>query len=194
MELSDKQRTNPNMTNTNANGFVLNLTKIKNIGKASVEIANGDLLIKSFESGYTFRKPVETIDYLAYSKGNVFLEDKIYIGISGEEFDIACKENEYEFKNFYDNLVNIRESKNSGNNYNNNNTIKTINKSSNNKFSDNISKSKFNHTLDEQIEESNTEEKVVNSSEEIRNFYNLMKEGIISEEEFEEKKKELLNS
>lgn len=40
--------------------------------------------------------------------------------------------------------------------------------------------------------EDNIEKETLNVSEEIRNFHNLMKDGIITEEEFEEKKKELL--
>ena len=88
---------------------------------------------------------------------------------------------------FYNNIKQIKEN----GQYTSNSKLQTD--TSNKSLSDNYV-SKFISKKEEETNETetNVEESNINVSEEIRNFYNLMKEGIITEEEFEEKKKELL--
>lgn len=185
MDLS-KNRVN-SINKSNSNGLSLINAKVNDIGKSSLELSDNKLRIKSIESNYVIDKSLDGLDYLIYSKGNFIANDKIFMGISNEQFEINCTDNELEFKNFYDNIKQIKEKGEFSNNSNSQNS------SSNKTLSDNyVSKfiSKKEKKTDET--ETNVEESNINVSEEIRNFYNLMKEGIITEEEFEEKKKELL--
>lgn len=185
MDLS-KNRAN-SISNSNSNGLSLNTAKVNGIGKVSLELSGNKLLIKSIESNNVINKSLDGLDYLIYSKGNFIANDKIFMGISNEQFEISCTDNELEFKNFYDNIKQIKEK----GQFNNNTNLQG--NSSNKTLSDN-NISKFISKKEEKSDdiENEVEKHNINVSEEIRSFYNLMKEGIITEEEFEEKKKELL--
>lgn len=185
MDLS-KNRVN-SINKSNSNGLSLSNAKVNDMGKSSLELSDNKLIIKSIESNSVIDKSLDGLDYLIYSKGNFIANDKIFMGISNEQFEISCTDDELEFKNFYDNIKQIKEN----GQFTDNSKLQTD--TSNKSLSDNyVSKfiSKKEKKTDET--ETNVEESNINVSEEIRNFYNLMKEGIITEEEFEEKKKELL--
>ncbi|WP_323735904.1 SHOCT domain-containing protein [Methanosphaera sp. ISO3-F5] len=156
----------------------LNSAKIKDVGNVSLELSENKFKIRSLDSMFNYNKPVQDIDFLLFSKGNFLLKDKFYIGIAGDQFEVNCLENEIEFKNFYESIKRMR-----------NNTRKDeklLNKTPS--YTD----TSINYNNTPLIQETEEKEEKINISEEIRNFHNLMKEGIISEEEFEEKKKELL--
>lgn len=159
-------------------GYTLNNVEIKGFGKAYVDLYNDKLVFNSIETAYKLEKPIKQIDFLIYSKGNFLIEDRIHIGINGEQFEIATKKDEYQLKNFYDRLTRTRE-----------NAPITENSPENNN-QQNQTANTIPETADKAAEE--VKNKSSSATDEIRNFYNLMKEGIISEEEFEEKKKELL--
>lgn len=156
-------------------------TKIKGFGKSNIDLTDNNLIFKALDTNFNVKKSVNDIDYLIYSKGNFFFDDTIYIGINGEQFEITCKNNEIGLRQFYDNMINIK----AGNPQRNTLLRKdeTINTSM-------AFTNQDNQYLDNNT--SNSENNSPSISEEIRNGYNLMKEGIITEEEFEQMKKELL--
>ncbi len=166
---------NVNFKRTSTGVLTLNNAKIKGFGKSKIDLKANELIFNAIESNYTIKKYVNNIDFLIYSKGNFLFDDTIYMGIDGEQFEIICKENEGELRNFYDTLLKVKKE----------NTTKILET----KQENTTNNSSNNQQLEEKQEETKN-----SASEEIRNFYNLMKEGIISEEEFEEKKKELLKS
>lgn len=182
MDLSNN-KINNTISKTSSKGYGLNIVDIKGIGKASLELLNNEFIIKSMESDYNYSKSLDYMDFLLYSKGILILKDKFIIGLAGNQFEITCKEDANDFKTFYNNIKQIK----------NNGKTKDIKDLSNNSLNNNLV-SKDISTNNEEVKSENTEESVVSVSEEIRNFHNLMKEGIITEEEFEEKKKELLKS
>lgn len=164
-------------------GLVIGNVNVKNIGKSSLQLSNNELIIKSFKTSYVYTESIDKVDYLAYSSGNFFIDEKIFIGINGEQFEISCKEDEFQFKNFFDTIKRIKHSRTA-----NQNLLEDTVTGNQELPETNTSKVDEKKSEDEEIEE----EPKLSPSEEIRNFYNLMKEGIISEEEFEEKKNELL--
>lgn len=162
MGLSKSNKLGSSLTNNVNDELVMNSVKVNGLGNSSLSLSKTDIIIKSSESNYTIRKSIDDIDFLVFSKGNFFFEDEMYMGVSGEQYKIISKE-EHELKNFYDTLVRLKGNVSSVNN-NNTDAIRNHDNSNRN----------------------------INASNQIREFYNLMKEGIISEEEFEEKKRELL--
>lgn len=194
----DKDKVNSKFKTSQKHGLTLNDISIKGFGNSSIELLDDNILIKSFQSNNNISKSLKDIDFLIYSKGNFLMEDKVFMGISGEQFEISTKENEIGLKNFFDSLVKMKGNVYSGNNLLNNNlnTIQTNQTSLNNASSiengvvfDNSDNKVISN---EDLSENEAETSSINVADEIRNFHNLMKDGIISEEEFEEKKKELL--
>ncbi len=161
-----------NFTKTTNGGISLIDTKIKGFGKANINLKDNNLSFKALETTFNVQKSVNDIEYLIYSKGNFFFDDTIYMGINGEQFEITCKNDEIGLRNLYDNLINIK---------------------SKNSQKQPIPTKENNITPQTTSITQNTEENNVSTSEEIRNCYNLMKEGIITKEEFEQMKKDLIN-
>lgn len=181
-------------------GLAIGIAKVDKTGKSSVEILHKDLMIKSYKTGNTFKISVNDIDFVSYSKGNFIEGDKIHIGVSGNQLTISSVgDNEDELRNFYNNLIKVRNNEKMGVNYFNDNE----NLNNNPEFSKNISS-----ILEKRINSQSTivskQKKSVKTqnkrkiddfdpTEEIRKYYSLMKDGIITKDEFKEKKKELLN-
>lgn len=194
-----KEKVNSMFKSSQKRGLTLNDVKIKGFGNSSIELLDNNILIRSFQSNSNISKSINDIDFLIYSRGNFLLEDKIFMGIAGQQFEISTKDDEFGLKNFFDNLVKSKGGVYSGDNVldDNLNAVKTnqtyLNDSSsaeeNGVILDNAQR---NLTAQEESAEEDADSESINVAEEIRNFYNLMKEGIITEEEFEEKKKELL--
>ena len=180
-------------------GLAIGIAKVDKTGKSSVEILHKDLMIKSYKTGNTFKISVNDIDFVSYSKGNFLEGDKIHIGVSGNQLTISSVgNNEIELKNFYNNLIKVRNNEKMGVNYFDDNE----NLNNNREFSKNISSILEKHINSQSSnvskEKKSTKPKNRNindefdPAEEIRKYYDLMKDGIISKEEFEEKKNELL--
>jgi hypothetical protein len=181
-------------------GLAIGVAKVDKTGKSSIELLHKDMMIKSYKNGYTFKISVDDIDFVSYSKGNFLEGDKINIGVSGNQLTItSISNNENELRNFYNNLIKVRNDEKMGVNYiEDNEELNT-----NTEFSKDIS-SILEKRITSQNSKVSKQEKSVKSqkfkcnndfdpTEEIRKYYNLMKDGIISKEEFEEKKNELLN-
>ncbi|HIH35892.1 MAG TPA: hypothetical protein HA255_05515 [Methanosphaera sp.] len=195
----NKDKVNSRFKNSQKQGLTLNDIDIKGYGNSSIELLDGNIIFKSFQSNNNLSKSVDDIDFLIYSKGNFLMEDRVFMGISGQQFEISTKENEIGLKNFFDSLVKTKGSTYSGNNLleNNLNTIKTNQSNINNSSSIDENAIIFDNSAnkvvsDDSLSGNEMESETINVADEIRNFHNLMKDGIISEEEFEEKKKELL--
>ena len=180
-------------------GLAIGVAKVDKTGKSSIELLHKDMLIKSYKTGNTLKISVDDIDFVSYSKGNFLEGDKIHIGISGNQLTITGNtDNEIELRNFYNNLIKVRNDEKMGFNYIDDNENAITNTESSKNISSilekRISSQNSNELKHNDIKK--TENKQINNkfdpTEEIRKYYELMKDGIISEEEFEEKKNELL--
>lgn len=180
-------------------GLAIGVAKVDKTGKSSIELLHKDMLIKSYKTGNTLKISVDDIDFVSYSKGNFLEGDKIHVGISGNQLTITGNtDNEIELRNFYNNLIKVRNDEKMGFNYIDDNENAITNTESSKNISSilekRISSQNSNELKHNDIKK--TENKQINNkfdpTEEIRKYYNLMKDGIISEEEFEEKKNELL--
>lgn len=154
------------------------------------------MLIKSYKTGNTFKISVDDIDFVSYSKGNFLEGDKIHIGVSGNQLTITgSKDNQTELRNFYNNLIKVRNDEKMGFNYiednEKNNNLMESSKNISSILEKHLSSQKSGET--EHVSVEKTSNKEFDPTEVIRKYYNLMKDGIISEEEFKEKKNELLN-
>lgn len=177
-------------------GLAIGVAKVDKTGKSSIELLHKDMLIKSYKTGNTLKISVDDIDFVSYSKGNFLEGDKIHIGISGNQLTITGNtDNEIELRNFYNNLIKVRNDEKMGFNYIDDNENAITNTESSKNISSilekRISSQNSNELKHNDIKK--TENKQINNkfdpTEEIRKYYNLMKDGIISEEEFEEKEK-----
>ncbi len=176
---SSNNNNNNSINKTYSNESFLSIVEIKGIGNASLELANNNFIIRSHQSNYNYAKSLDKMDFLLYSNGNLIFNDKFFIGLAGEHFVINCKDNVNDFKIFYNNIKRIKAN------------VKTEN-IPNNTLTNNVATTHIPNNNEVNKSENNADDSSINVSEEIRNFHNLMKEGIISEKEFEEKKKELL--
>lgn len=198
MEFFNKIEIDTRLRKAIDDGLAIGIANVTKTGKSSVEILHKDLMIKSYKNGNTLKISIDDIDFVSYSRGNIIEGDKIHIGISGNQLTITSTNNETELKNFYNNLIKVRNNEKMGVNY-----LEYNHNGSSTEFSKNIS-SILDKRINKQISVQSTENKAkktsnkkvigkIDPTEEIRKYYNLLEDGIISKEEFEKKKKELLN-
>ncbi len=198
MEFFNKIEIDTRLRKAIDDGLAIGIANVTKTGKSSVEILHKDLMIKSYKNGNTLKISIDDIDFVSYSRGNIIEGDKIHIGISGNQLTITSTNNETELKNFYNNLIKVRNNEKMGVNY-----LEYTHNGSSTEFSKNIS-SILDKRINKQIPVQSTENKAkktsnkkvigkIDPTEEIRKYYNLLEDGIISKEEFEKKKKELLN-
>ncbi len=198
MEFFNKIEIDTRLRKAIDDGLAIGIANVTKTGKSSVEILHKDLMIKSYKNGNTLKISIDDIDFVSYSRGNIIEGDKIHIGISGNQLTITSTNNETELKNFYNNLIKVRNNEKMGVNY-----LEYNHNGSSTEFSKNIS-SILDKRINKQIPVQSTENKAkktsnkkvigkIDPTEEIRKYYNLLEDGIISKEEFEKKKKELLN-
>lgn len=198
MEFFNKIEIDTRLRKAIDDGLAIGIANVNKTGKSSVEILHKDLMIKSYKNGNTLKISIDDIDFVSYSRGNIIEGDKIHIGISGNQLTITSTNNETELKNFYNNLIKVRNNEKMGVNY-----LEYNHNGSSTEFSKNIS-SILDKRINKQISVQSTENKAkktsnkkvigkIDPTEEIRKYYNLLEDGIISKEEFEKKKKELLN-
>ncbi len=188
MGLFDKLEVNPRLREPINQGLAIGIAMVDDIGKASVELSQSNLIIKSYTTNQTLKIPLSDLDFASYSTGNFLVEDKIHLGVSGRQYSIAStNNNETELRNFYENILKVKENEKPRVKYEN--------------------KEEIHHTIIERgypINQEQKEEEPEDSepethhekfdpAEEIRKYHSLMKDGIISEKEFENKKEELLN-
>ncbi|MBE6486004.1 MAG: hypothetical protein E7Z85_04085 [Methanosphaera stadtmanae] len=181
-------------------GLAIGVVKVDKTGKSSVELLHKDMLIKSYKNGDTFKISVDNIDFVSYSKGNFLEGDKIHMGVSGNQLTItSIGDNENELRNFYNNLIKVRNDEKMGVNYIEDNEKSNTNIESSKDISLILEKRITSQSANVSKQEKSTKSSNIkhnndfDPTEEIRKYYNLMEDGIISKEEFEEKKNELLN-
>ncbi len=181
-------------------GLAIGIAKVDKTGKSSLQILHDDLMIKSYKTGHTLKISVKDIDFVTYSRGNIVEGDKIHIGVSGNQLTITgVGGNNYELKNFYNNLIKVRNNEKMGVNFlEDNQNTKSSAESSKNISS--IIEKRVNTRISQQPIQNKTKKrsnkkiiKDIDPTEEIRKYHSLMKDGIITEEEFEKKKNELLS-
>lgn len=181
-------------------GLAIGIAKVDKTGKSSLQILHDDLMIKSYKTGHTLKISVKDIDFVTYSRGNIVEGDKIHIGVSGNQLTITgVGGNNYELKNFYNNLIKVRNNEKMGVNFlEDNQNTKSSAESSKNISS--IIEKRVNTRISQQPTQNKTKKrsnkkiiKDIDPTEEIRKYHSLMKDGIITEEEFEKKKNELLS-
>ena len=142
--------------------FSIEKVNTKGIGTTNIGIMNDTISINAISNDSYIRIPINELDFVLYSKGNFFIKSKIFLGICGDQFELSMRKNSQNFKKLYDTIVNLRK------NINNKITSRPTN----------------------QDNEQNSI--ILSPSDEIGKYYNLFKQGAITKEEFEEKKKELL--
>ena len=185
MGLFDKIVVDPKLIKSINQGLAIGIAKVNQTGKSSVELLHNDIMIKSYDSANTLKIPIDDIEFIAYTKGNFLIEDKIDIGVSGNQLIIQGQgNNENELRNFYENLLKIKNKEKIGVNFIENNEYPTG-------VQENTQKKDEVEVTSENNLQSKNDEKI-DPAEEIRKYHELMKDGIISENEFKEKKEELL--
>ena len=177
------------------------VVKVNNIGKCSAIIDQNKLILNPYESNNIIAIPIAEINLIQYDKGNFINEPQLTVGAGGSQFVLAgVDNNDDELNAFYETLLDMRQnqekllknnnqSKNPGMpipNKNITNPNKLVNTENNFKQ---ISPDKNNFVP----EESEPQQQELDAVDEIRRYYELKEDGIISEEEFNQKKKQLLN-
>ncbi|HIH36160.1 MAG TPA: hypothetical protein HA255_06895, partial [Methanosphaera sp.] len=117
MEFFNKIEIDARLRKAIDDGLAIGIVNVNKTGKSSVEILHKDLMIKSYKNGNTLKISIDDIDFVSYSRGNIIEGDKIHIGISGNQLTITSTNNETELKNFYNNLIKVRNNEKMGVNY-----------------------------------------------------------------------------
>ena len=176
------------------------VVKVNNIGKCSSIIDQNKLILNPYDSNNIIAIPIAEINLIQYDKGNFINEPKLTVGAGGSQFVLAgVDNNDDELNAFYETLLDMRQnqekllknnnqSKNPGMPIPNKN-ITNPNKLLNTENNFQQIKQPKNNFVPEESEP----QQEIDAVDEIRRYYELKEDGIISEEEFNQKKKQLLN-
>ncbi|MDO5851070.1 MAG: hypothetical protein Q4Q23_01125 [Methanobacteriaceae archaeon] len=184
------------------NHLEIKAVKISGVGKCSVKVEDDNLIMKPLEIDYDSEiVPFSKIVNLSYDAGNFIIEPKIKVTTNQITYNLkGVNDNDSEMMSFYTKLKSIkRESYSKRLNLNDDieydieediydhkqeetskKSLPTINKNYNNQLAKNFSKNTSQDTNKE------------DPTEEIRKYHKLKEDKIITEEEFNKKKKELL--
>lgn len=209
MGLFNNIEINPNVIPFIEKGEGVGIVKVNGLGKCSAVIENNTIILDSYESasgGQTIS--FDDINFLSYDEGNFINEPKFNIGVSGRQFVLAgVDNNDDELRRFYDTVLNIKEQQRVPNNRQGQNVshsgsmphpnpnITNPNKKPYNSMKSNSQSNDFHlqNPYQEDIPNDNSmDERGMDPVDEIRRYYSLKEDGIITEEEFEKKKKQLL--
>ncbi|RAP54130.1 MAG: hypothetical protein BZ137_03805 [Methanosphaera sp. rholeuAM130] len=174
------------------------VVKVNNIGKCSAIIDNHNLVLTPYEGNNKIIVPIGEINLIQYDKGNFINEPKLSVGAKGSQFVLAgVDNNDDELNAFYQSLLDLRQ--------------KEEKLLKNNKRTDGMPHPNNNITNPNKLINTKNDFPEVNNPDsqyegdvplqqvefdpvsEIRRYYELKEDGIISEEEFEQKKKQLLD-
>ena len=192
MSLFSKTQINPKIIPFIQKAEAVGVVKISGYGKASVRI-EANKLMESYEHNNNIVEPISAITLLSYYPGNFINEPKLTIGVNSKQYILAgVDDNDTELEQFYNTLLGIKNREKHG----------PLNKNGMPKPNQQITNPKKapqsnNFTQQTPIGENNiqTPEEETNQADpvdEIRRYYQLKEDGIITEEEFEKKKKQLL--
>ena len=181
-------------------GEGVGIVKIDGFGKASARIESNKLIFDSYESSNTIKENIPDITLLSYNQGNFINEPKLIIGITNIQYVLAgVDNNDDELERFYHRLLDIKNNEKANINKNQsgmprpNQNITNPNKISQPPFNQNINQRNINQN-DNNIPSNNPDEENIQKDpvDEIRRYYQLKEDGIITEDEFNKKKKQLL--
>lgn len=214
MGLFNSIEINPNIIPFIEKGEGVGIVKVNGLGKCSAIVDNNSIILDSYESasnGQTIS--FDDINFLSYDEGNFINEPKFNIGVSGRQFVLAgVDNNDDELRRFYNTVLNIKEQQRVPNNQQGQNTphsggmphpnpnITNPNKKPYNPMKSNSQPNDFHPQNQHQndipnnmpINDNLMDEQSMDPVDEIRRYYSLKEDGIITEEEFEKKKKQLL--
>lgn len=181
------------------------IVKVNNMGKCSAIIDNNKLILKPYEGTSKVVIPISEINLIQYDKGNFINEPKLSVGAIGSQFVLAgVDNNDDELNAFYQTLLDLRQKQEKlltnqkrnermpHPNKNVTNPNKLMNTQNNFQELSN-SNNPLTDEADQINEEITTQQVDFDPVDEIRRYYELKEDGIITEEEFEQKKKQLLN-
>lgn len=193
MSLFSKTQVDPKLLQFIQKGEGVGVVKIPTFGKASARIESNKLILESYEHPNRIVESISAITLLSYKPGNFINEPKLTIGVSSKQYILAgVDDNDVELEQFYNTLLNIK-------NKQNNSPRLTNSMPQPNQNITNPHKAPQSNNFTPQADNINAtpEKKSVTPPEdpadEIRKYYQLKEDGIITEEEFEKKKKQLLN-
>lgn len=201
MQLFGSFEVNPEVIPYIQKGEGVGVVKIQNFGKFSAFISNNTVNLISYENAQDILIKIPDISLIQYNEGNFINEPKLTIGVKSTQFVLAGVDNNDEELNiFYQTLLDLRQKQENINTKNNNNSMPHPNKNITNPnklINKNNNFNQDNIPYDENIQnEDNIQNDNLTSKDpvdEIRRYYELKEEGIISEEEFNKKKEQLLN-
>ena len=186
----------------NAHG--VGIVKVNNIGKCSAKIDSNKLILKPYEGNSEVVIPISEINLIQYDKGNFINEPKLSVGAIGSQFVLAgVDNNDDELNAFYQTLLDLRQKqeklltnqkRNEGMPHPNKN-VTNPNKLMNteNNFPKTDNQKPVTDGTNQINDELAAQQVEFDPVDEIRRYYELKEDGIITEEEFEQKKKQLLD-
>lgn len=194
MSLFNKTQIDPKIIPFIQKAEAVGVVKIQGYGKASARIETNKLIIESYEHNNNIVEPISAITLLSYYPGNFINEPKLTIGVNSKQYILAgVDDNDTELEQFYNTLLGIKNREKHG----------PLNKNGMPRPNQQITNPKKAPQSDSfaqpaQINENNIqmpeeEIKQADPVDEIRRYYQLKEDGIITEEEFEKKKKQLLD-
>ncbi|WP_455646153.1 SHOCT domain-containing protein [Methanosphaera sp.] len=196
-------------------GEGVGIVKIDGLGKCSARLESNEIVLTPYEGQRPVSVKLPSINLLSYDKGNFINEPKMTVGVSGRQYVLAgVNNNDDELERFYNTILDLKDreqrskqGKPQGNPNNSRNgmphpnpNITNPNKQPNKQPVNNQDidyepqqqdtyESEDNFTTHEPVHENISQKDPV---DEIRRYYELKEDGIISEDEFNQKKKQLL--
>ncbi len=181
------------------------IVKVNNMGKCSAIIDNNKLVLTPYEGTSKVVIPLSEINLIQYDKGNFINEPKLSVGAIGSQFVLAgVDNNDDELNAFYQTLLDLRQKqeklltnqkRNDGMPHPNKNVTnpnKLMNTENNFREVTNTN-NPVPGGINQTDEDIMTQQAEFDPVDEIRRYYELKEDGIITEEEFEQKKKQLLD-
>jgi hypothetical protein len=185
--------------------------KVKNMGECSVQITDHDLLLKKYEGGQPFAVPLESIKFVNFDSGNFFVEPKIVISTQNNPLELhGVDNNDIELERFFATLRNITRPNPNMNRPNPNPNMhqgmpqpnRGVNQRQGMPMPNGPNNIKPNQPINnnqqpipnqpQNRDQPNVQNNNIDPIEEIKRYYQLKEDGILTEEEFNKKKEELL--
>lgn len=207
MSLFNKVQIAPETLSYIQKGEGVGVVKLNNLGKFSAIINQNKVILNSYEGQNDIVIRIPDINLIQYDEGNFIMEPKLIIGAEGSQFELAgVDNNDDELNRFYQTLLDLRQQQENllQNKQSNNNSMphphrkitnpnKLIN--SENNFNSEVNNKPMQDTInnDYSVQNDTEDSNSIDPVSEIRRYYELKEDGIISEEEFNQKKKQLLD-
>lgn len=181
MALFGKTEINPKILPFIQNGSGVGVVKVGGVGNYSMRIESDKILLDPYDNAHPpIAVAIASIKRISYDKGNFIMEPKLYVDTDRDALVFAgVDNNDAELERFYNTLLSIKTNEEMANN----NTQQNLN--------NNMMTNRNNNTVNPASSVSPADESA-DAVDEIRRYYQLKEDGIITEEEFEEKKKQLL--